>query len=67
MVTEFDFAVLKAQLKYDYDGDIFLTTKHYYIERKEVQEDIEFLENSEKRFFEYLKSDEMPPLILPQI
>lgn len=67
MVTEADFAVLKAQLKYDYDGDVFLTTKHYLIEREEVQPDIEFLENSEKEFFEYIKNDRQPPLVLPVI
>lgn len=67
MVTEFDFAVLKAQLKYDYDGDIFLTTKHYLIEREEVQEDIEFLEKAERRFFECIKEDRQPNLVLPVI
>lgn len=67
MVTEFDFAVLKAQLKYDYDGDIFLTTKHYLIEREEVQEDIEFLEKAERKFFECIKEDRQPNLVLPVI
>lgn len=67
MVTEFDFAVLKAQLKYDYDGDIFLTTKHYLIEREEVKEDIEFLEKAERRFFECIKEDRQPNLVLPVI
>lgn len=67
MVTEFDFAVLKSQLKYDYDGDIFLTTKHYLIEREEVQEDIEFLEKAERKFFECIKEDRQPNLVLPVI
>lgn len=67
MVTEFDFAVLKAQLKYDYDGDIFLTTKHYLIEREEVKEDIEFLEKAERSFFECIKEDRQPNLVLPVI
>lgn len=67
MVTEFDFAILKAQLKYDYDGDIMLTTKHYKIERDEVQEDIEFLEKAERRFFECIKEDRQPNLVLPVI
>lgn len=67
MVTEFDFAILKAQLKYDYDGDIFLTTKHYLIEREEVQEDIDFLEKAERKFFECIKEDRQPNLVLPVI
>lgn len=67
IVTEFDFAILKAQLKYDYDGNILLHTKHYYIDRSEVEEDIKFLEDSEKRFYEYIKKDIEPPLVLPNI
>lgn len=67
MVTGFDFVVLKAQLKYDYDGDIFLTTKHYKIERAEVLEDIEYLIKAEKQFSEYIKNDMQPPLVLPNI
>lgn len=67
MVTEFDFAILKAQLKYDYDGDIMLTTKHYKIERDEVQDDIEYLQKAERRFFECIKEDRQPNLVLPVI
>ena len=67
MVTGFDFVVLKAQLKYDYDGDIFLTTKHYRIDREDVLEDIEYLIKAEKQFSEYIKNDVQPPLVLPVI
>lgn len=67
MVTEFDFAVLKAQLKYDYDGDIMLTTKHYKIERDEVQDDIEYLQKAEKDFYSAIKEKRRPSLVLPAI
>lgn len=67
MVTGFDFVVLKAQLKYEHDGDIMLNTRHYKIEREEVLEDIEFLKKAEKEFFEYIKNDTQPPLVLPAI
>lgn len=67
IITESEFAVLKAQLKYDYDGDIYLTTKHYFIEREEVKNDIEYLINAEKEFYEYITSNRRPPLVLPQI
>lgn len=67
MITEFDFAVLKAQLKYDYDGDIMLTTKHYKIERDEVQEDIEYLQKAEKDFYSAIKEKRRPSLVLPVI
>lgn len=66
MVTGFDFAVLKAQLKYDY-SDVMLNTRHYKIEREEVLEDIEFLKKAEEEFFEYIKNDMQPPLVLPVI
>lgn len=67
MVTEFDFAILKAQLKWERDDDVFCVTKHYRIERSDVEADFELLENSEKAFYEFIKSDIQPPLILPEI
>lgn len=66
-VMEADFAVLKAQLKYDYDGEITLATNHYLIERKEVEADIDYLIKAEQRFGEYIKADKKPALILPTI
>lgn len=68
MVTEFEFAILKAQLKYEHNnGDVFLTTKHYMIERAEVEEDIKYLEDAERRFYEYMINDRRPNLVLPAI
>ena len=67
MVTEFDFAVLKAQLKWHNGADVVCVTKHYKIEREEVIEDIKFLENAEKEFYDYIKKDVRPPLRLPRV
>lgn len=68
MVTEFEFAILKAQLKYEHNnGDVFLTTKHYMMERAEVEEDINYLEDAERRFYEYIINDRQPNLVLPAI
>ena len=67
LITEFDFAVLKAQLKYDFDGEIFLQTRHYKIERSEVQEDIDYLEAEERRFWQQVQERRMPDLKLPEI
>lgn len=67
LVTEAEFAILKAQLKYDYDGEIFLTTKHYFIERNEVLEDLNYLEQAERTFYASIKNDQKPPLLLPAI
>lgn len=65
MVTEFDFAELKAQLKYDFGGELFIQTKHYHIERSEVEEDIRFLEKEERKFFSCVVKDQRPALVLP--
>lgn len=67
MVTEFDFAVLKAQLKFDYSGEIVMHTRHYKIERSEVEADIEFLQNSEKTFWKQVQEQKCPDLKLPEI
>ena len=67
MVTEFDFAILKAQLKFDYGGDIVLHTRHYRIERSEVEADIEYLQSSEKTFWKQVQERKQPALILPEI
>lgn len=67
MVTEFDFAVLKAQLKTVFDGVPYIQTKHYFIERSEVEGDIEYLAKKELEFWQYIKSGKKPPLVLPQI
>lgn len=67
-VTEFDFAVLKAQLKYEFQGgDIMLQTKHYKIERSEVQTDIEYLMQKEAEFWKSVQNRKKPALLLPEI
>lgn len=66
-VVEADFSVLKAQLKMDFDGDMHLETRHYHIERREVQGDIDYLMQKGAEFWECVKSDTRPPLVLPEI
>ena len=67
MVTEFDFAVLVAQLKSEFNGEIYKQTKHYHIERSEVESDIEYLQDSERKFWECVQQMKQPALILPEI
>lgn len=66
-VVEADFAVLKAQLKTVFDGVPYLQTKHYPIERADVQEDIDYMMAEGAKFWEYVKNDQRPPLVLPEI
>lgn len=67
MVTEFDFAILKAQLKSEFNGEVYLQTRHYKIERSEVEEDIHFLENAERKFWQQVQERRRPALLLPEI
>ena len=66
-VTEYDFAVLKAQLKSEWGGELRITTKHYFIERKDVEEDIKYLVEAERRFWDCVVAGRRPDLILPAI
>ena len=68
MVTEFEFAILKAQLKTVFDGVPYIQTKHYFIERTDVEDDIQYLAQEEQRFWnDYVQSGKQPPLKLPEI
>lgn len=67
-VLEADFAVLKAQLKSQWITDnVYIQTKHYFIERKEVEEDINFLMSEGEKFWQAVLTKKEPALILPQI
>jgi len=67
LITEFDFVVLKAQLKSEFKGKVYIQTKHYKIERSEVQEDIDYLEQQERKFWECVQQKKEPALLLPAI
>jgi len=67
LATGYSFAILKAQLKTSYNGDIRLNTRHYKIERSEVMEDIAYLLETEIKFWEYVEKRQKPNLILPVI
>lgn len=67
MVTEYEFAVLVAQLKTDFHGDIRKQTRHYFIERANVEEDIAYLAKAGREFWKAVQEDREPGLILPGI
>ena len=67
MVTEFDFVVLKARLRSEWQGEIRVTIRHYTIERSEVEEDIEELRKAAEKFWKAVQEDREPYLILPAI
>lgn len=67
LATGWDFAVLHAQLKRVWEGEIKSTRQTYKIERSDVQEDLDYLLGEEIKFWGYVERDECPPLILPEI
>lgn len=67
LATGWDFAVLHAQLKRVWEGEIKSTRQTYKIERSDVQDDLDFLLSEEIKFWGYVERDECPPLILPDI
>lgn len=68
LATGFDFAVLHAQLKRNYGGEIKTERRSYFIEREEVLGDLEYLLAEECEFWNnYVLRDREPALILPEI
>lgn len=68
IASGFDFAVLHAQLKYNYGGDIRTERRSYFIERSEKLDDINYLYREGVNFWtEYVQKDKQPPLILPPL
>ena len=69
IVTGYDFAVLKAQLKSEQNGILYLQTRHYLVDAADeaVQTDMEYLYNAEKEFWESVQKKEKPVLIIAQL
>lgn len=64
LITGWDFAILKAQMKFGGAEEMRLETRHYHFERSECEEDIRILEEAERKFWSYVEADKEPPLIL---
>lgn len=68
LATGWEFSVLKAQLKTTFGDEVYLQTKHYHIERRDVEEDLEYLQEEAIKFWnENVLKKVKPSLILPQI
>lgn len=65
LVTGYEFAVLRAHLISRVGDDVRTQARHYFIERSEVEDDLDYLLQKEQEFMEYVKSGHRPPLILP--
>lgn len=65
--TGWNFAILKAYIRYHVDGEVRVTIRHYRIDRKDVESDILWLIEKEAEFWQAVQSDRRPALILPTI
>ena len=63
-VTEFDFAILRARLRYEYPNNKFVVERDYPIERSRHEEDIETLMKSEAVFYDKWQKREEPPRLI---
>jgi len=66
-ITEFEFTVLRAQMKTIWNGEIRLATRDYRIDLDDVREDMEYLMNESGKFAECVEKKIRPALILPAI
>lgn len=68
LVSGFSFAVLCAQLKTEWGGEVRKTIRHYEFRRADHEADIEYLKKSEIDFWqENVLKRVRPALILPEI
>lgn len=65
IASGFDFAVLHAQLKYEYGDDVRTERRSYFIERDEIADDLEYLLAEEIKFWRLVQEDRPPDFILP--
>lgn len=68
LATCYDFAVLTARIRYtDREGNKKSVTQDYTIERSLVLDDLEYLLQEEIKFWDCVKNDRRPNLMLPEI
>lgn len=67
IVTGWDFVVLRAHLRSDWGHDRRTEVKHYFLERSEVEADLQYLLSEEEIFWEHVKTGIRPAQILPEI
>lgn len=65
--TGWDFAILRAYIRYFENDNFKVTIRDYHIERNDVQADIDYLVQRESAFWKDVQSKTRPALILPEI
>lgn len=67
VATGWNFAVLKAYIRYYKDGELRVSIRHYRIDRKDAEADMQYLIECESKFWASVKSKTRPALLLPEI
>ncbi|MDE5854182.1 MAG: YqaJ viral recombinase family protein [Ruminococcus sp.] len=65
--TSFDFVVVMANIRYKKDDVLRSQIRYYFIERSDVQTDMEWLKQKEQSFWQSVQEKKCPALILPEI
>lgn len=67
LATGWDFAKLKAQLRFEVESEWKAVTNHYHIERIDITADLDYLLEQELKFWWHVENDKQPGLLLPAI
>ena len=67
VATGWNFAVLKAYIRYYKDGELRVSIRHYRIDRKDKEAEMQYLIECESKFWASVKSKTRPALLLPEI
>lgn len=67
LVTGYEFAILKAQMKYEYPEKMKLITNHYHFEKSDLIDDLKTLLRAEVKFWDHIINEQEPDLLLPAI
>ena len=66
IVTGYDFAILKAQIKgKGANGEIEHITRHYKYFRKDIMSDMKYVYEQEYKFWQSVKAGKRPPRLFP--
>lgn len=65
--TGWDFAILKAYIRYYRDNELRVAIRHFRVERDEEKNDMDYLIEKEQAFWKCVETNTKPALILPEI
>ena len=69
LATEYDFAVLRADIRYHKNDELRHTVRDYFFDKNDntVKNDMDYLLKEEIKFWNCIQQNKRPPQILPTI